>query len=175
MSLYVPQNSCSIIHSRNSIACSARMRRPLMYNPCAAPPAAPACHFSCLTPTLLLKMQSQANQARLIRSTPIFTDLFQPSLRLPSQQFPSLPPLPPATRLLLPPSNMHHHSVPPRKHPRPPLLHHRCHNPSENASLHHPLTKMLIGMPGMATLTFALWNSKLMPACDRTGITLLVE
>ena len=30
MSLYVPQNSCSIIHFRNSIACSARMHLPLM-------------------------------------------------------------------------------------------------------------------------------------------------
>ena len=109
------------------------------------------------------------------RSTPIFTDLFRPSLRLPSQQFLSLPPLPPVIRLLLPPSSMHHHSVPLHKHPQPPPLHHHYHNPRRNANLHHPSKKMLIGTLGMATLKFAWWNSKPMPACDQTGITLLVE
>ena len=52
------------------------------------------------------------------KSTPIFTDLFRPSLQLLLQQFLSLPPLPPVIRLLRPPSNMHHHSVPFHKHPQ---------------------------------------------------------
>ena len=108
------------------------------------------------------------------RSTPTFTDLFRPSLQLPSQQFLSLLPRPPVIRLLSPPSNMHHHSVPFHKHPQPPPLHQHCHNTRRNANLHHPSTKMLIGTLGMATLKFALWNSRQTPACDRIGTMLLV-
>ena len=171
------------------------------------PPADPARHFSCLPSTLHFKMQSHADQARLLHRTTIAlsqlhrllqqaTDILAnlhslylvhtrqvdpqlhrpfPPLQLPSQQFLSLPPPPLATRLPLPPSSTHHHSLQFHKHPQPPHLHHHHHHPRRNANLHHPSKRMPIGMPGMATLKFALWNSKLMPACDQIGTTLLVE
>ena len=121
-------------------------------------------------PTCTVSISSTHN-----RSTLIFIDLFRLSLQLPSQPSPFPPPLPLATRLLLPPSNMHHRNLLLHKHPRPLLPHHHCHSPSANASLHHPSTKMLIGMLGTLMQMSALSSSKLMLVFARTGTTLPVE
>ena len=167
------------------------------------PPADPACHFSCLPPTLHLKMQSPADQARLLHRTTIALSQLHGLLQQATDVLANLhslylvhtrqvdpqfhrpfPPLPPAVPIPSPtsscdsaptaPSSTHHHSLQSHKHPQPPPLHHH-HHPRGNVSLHHPSKRMLIGTHGMATLKFALWNSKLIPACDQIGTTLLVE
>ena len=78
LSLQIPQNSCSIIHFRNSIARSAHMAFPLMQchhlrraTRCHSPLAGSARRFSCRTPIRLFKMQPHADQVRLIHRTTI--------------------------------------------------------------------------------------------------------
>ena len=59
--------------------------------------------------------------------------------------------------------------------PRLLLHHHYSHNPSANVSLHHPSTKMRIGMLGTLMQISALSSSKLILVSARTGTTLPVE
>ena len=109
------------------------------------------------------------------RSTLIFTDLFRLSHQLPSQPSPFPPPPLRATRRLLLPSNMHHRNLLLPQHPRLLLHHHYSHYPSANVSLHHPSTKMRIGMLGTLMQIPALSSSKLILVSARTGTTLPVE
>ena len=123
------------------------------------------------SPTCIVSISSIHN-----RSTLNFIDLFRISLQLLSQPSLSPPPLLPVTRLLLLLSSMHHRNLLLHKHPRlllPPP--HHCHSPSANASLHHPSTKMLIGMRGTLMPMSALSSSKLMLVFAQTGTTLPVE
>ena len=97
------------------------------------------------------------------------------------------PPLPPApiTAVPIPSPTSSCDSAPtaPIKHapPQPPISQASSTStsppppPPPKKNLHHPSKRALIGMPGMATLKFALWNSKLTPACDPIGTMLLVE
>ena len=164
------------------------------------PPADPACHFSCLPSTLHLKMQSHADQARLLhritialsqlhrllqQATDILANLHSLYL-VHTRQVDGLFPPAPITAVPVPSPTSSCDSAPtaPIKHapPQPPISQASSTStsqppppPRRNANLHHPSKRVLIGMPGMATLKFALWNSKLTPACDPIGTMLLVE
>ena len=140
------------------------------------------------TLTRPLQMHSHADQVRLLHRTTIAlsqlhrllqqaTDILSNLHSFYLVHTPSPFPPPPlrATRRLLLPSNMHHRNLLLPKHPRLLLHHHYSHNPSANVSLHHPSTKMRIGMLGTLMQIPALSSSKLILVSARTGTTLPVE